>query len=666
MKKIKLLLIVWALILSSCSIMESLMPKSYKLNNFINEGITYINKNKFNSAKDSFTKAYKIDENNPLVNNNLGLIYSLTGNHEKSFFHFNKALENAPNNIYYLLNLGVAYDKAKRYGLALEKYNKILKIKPDWIPALNNKAYSLVSIKKIKDAIDMYEKILNSDNKNITAITGLAGLYARMSKYDEALKYIDKAEEIKKLPELYIAKATIYELTGDYEKAKELLEYSYKLNPEFSLTSFLLGDLFIRTGDIKNGYKFFKNAVELSEKEEINGNDYIGGNYFVLAGISESITGGSTSKLYYQKAYKLFPQLKNVNKPIDIESILALSILLKNSIKLDKAEDKVKEILKQEPNNPIANNLLGDIYVLKADYGDINKRQFFYNMAITSYEKSIEADPQQSDVYVKLGDIYFSQGNMEVIYYRQGKYHQAFTEYRKALKINPNDPMAHLSLSLIYSAKAEYAASDTKAASPIEKYSKAITELTLARSFSQDNYIYDYLIAYLYSKIGGKDNYQKAEYFVKTALDLAPKCYNCMYLLSNITYKLGDKEKSYQILSDNNISMKRNEKTDIIKYLKILNSYKIKGKTIKDDKSKINNKVSKKIIKKKSDYNKLEKKDNYPSTITKPTTNKKHTSTITKETDKPEENNKLNIQQMASPVTEVSKNTQGKKEGNKK
>ncbi len=562
-----ILLLVLFLSFDSCTLFNFILPKSYRAEKLVEEGIKASRDGNWKMSLEYFQKAAKLVDN-PRIYNDLGIAYIHLGDIEKAFYFLQKAVEREPDNLYFMINLAVAYDAGKRYGLALEIYDKVLQRKPDWKIALINKAYTLSNLKKIQDAIVIYKNLLESDPGNVIVLSSLAGLYARLGNFDKALDLYTRVLEKSNYPEIYLAMGAIYELKEDYDKALKYYAEAIRENPDFSLAYFLYGDLKITLGDIKEGLTYLEKSIEVSRKRYYSP-EYIGGNYFVLAGIRESMGYDKEARVDYREAFSLYPALKNRPRPIDVDAMIGLAIFLKNSQKLDTAEKKVKEILAINNKDPIAYSLLGDIYYLKGEMGSLAKRQKFYRMAIENYQKSLSLDPDQADVYVKLGNIYFSQGNLEVVYYRQGKYHQAYLNFEEALKIDPNNPAAHLSLALLYDAKGEYAYSDTTTTNKLKFYSKAITELTIAISRGMENFYTDYLLGLLYFKRNSSsDDLKMAEYFVNKSLKQAPAWNSARYLLAMIKLREGEKQEADDILAK--IKPPQGEDKSILTYLIML------------------------------------------------------------------------------------------------
>lgn len=94
-------------------------------------GISALKTNKFNNAKKGLVLAETIDSRNFDVNYNLGYIYHMEKNYEKSIPYLRKALIVQPNNLLATKYLGFSFQKFRKYGDALPILKKALDIKPD-------------------------------------------------------------------------------------------------------------------------------------------------------------------------------------------------------------------------------------------------------------------------------------------------------------------------------------------------------------------------------------------------------------------------------------------------------------------------------------------------------------------------------------------------------
>ena len=97
--------------------------------------------------------------------------------------------------------------------------------------------------------------------------------------------------------------------------------------------------------------------------------------------------------------------------------------------KYDKAFETLNKIIRIEPENAINYLNLGDAYV--------NDNRDF-KMAVQSYQKGLELDPNNHYIHRKLGKVYEFEK----------QYDLAIAEYKKAMAIMPTDPYTYLFLAV--------------------------------------------------------------------------------------------------------------------------------------------------------------------------------------------------------------------------
>ena len=131
--------------------------------------------------------------------------------------------------------------------------------------------------------------------------------------------------------------------------------------------------------------------------------------------------------------------------------------------------------VESDPNLAEAHNNLGIIY----------KNRGEFHKAIAEYEKAVEilrgvyperdssvAEPVLSGEILRFAqnDIYLAQAydNLGVIYAEMGLTEQAIATYEKALEADPQNPRAHNNLGIAYEEKADYKAATEKYVQALE------------------------------------------------------------------------------------------------------------------------------------------------------------------------------------------------------
>ncbi|RMF94771.1 MAG: tetratricopeptide repeat protein [Candidatus Schekmanbacteria bacterium] len=231
-------------------------------------------------------------------------------------------------------------------------------------------------------------------------------------------------------------------------------------------------------------------------------------------------------------------QIKNYRKFQRINNLI-------DSKQYDAAEKGLKEIIKEDPENPRFLSTLAEMY----------KTLDRIKEAIPLYEKAAKFDP-------KNGRYYFLIGNL---YNRIGKPSKAIEFYKKTVQLNPRHFLAHYNLGRFYTLQGDY----EKA---ILEYETAL-KLRPDHSYSYNNLAYIYMeklndkkkgLEYLKKAVKASPNiafirknyasalidlgkYKEAEKEMKEALRLEPNNPKYYTELGNIYKKMGDLEKAQEM-----------------------------------------------------------------------------------------------------------------------
>jgi len=232
------------------------------------------------------------------------------------------------------------------------------------------------------------------------------------------------------------------------------------------------------------------------------------------------------------------------------ETVEPLVQLVKSYLGLkqpDKAIKKLNEIIKSQPKNFVAYNLLGSVY------GNEKK----LDEATKAYSKAIELKPDWPNPYRNLALIYYVQKNKDgaikllntgiektkgaselitdlaMIYQKDGEQQKILALYEDAYKQNPNSAMIVNNLA---SSIADYA---TDAAS-LERARKLAEPLAKANNPDMLD-----TVAWIDYKLG---DYDKALPTLQKALAVNPESAIVNYHIGMVYFKKGDKEHAREHL----------------------------------------------------------------------------------------------------------------------
>jgi tetratricopeptide (TPR) repeat protein len=131
-----------------------------------------------------------------------GDAYGKLGDHQQAIKDLNKAIELSPNFADAYFYRGVAYSRKNHYDEAIEDYNKAIEIKPNLASAYNNRGYVYINLENLQFAEKDFKKALELDassDRRLGSYIGLAIVYFRQGKKEEAKNYYQEAIKINSL-----------------------------------------------------------------------------------------------------------------------------------------------------------------------------------------------------------------------------------------------------------------------------------------------------------------------------------------------------------------------------------------------------------------------------------------------------------------------------------
>ena len=379
------------------------------------------------------------------------------GKYEKGVIETQEALEREPTNQMALYNMGYYAEEMKDDRTALEHY---LKVEPDYESghSLLKTAYLYMKSGDLKNAEEALLKLLKHEPDHCAAHLGLADVYTRAFRFDEALqKYNDILESLDRISYMQQDKKRMIDRAFVKESLHHVKSLQVKfdlamdaLNKEaFSQAHHLLGEIYMDLGDYNMAEKEFMGAVRFGQAAHhsvhLLGKLYLQtGNFkkaeplYVRLLESESnphaeILVGSgefyAKTLRFKKASELFHRaLEGKPEDPDIRNKLSWSLklqgLLENSEELHESGFSMDAAL-----------ILSDIYVAigrKEDAADLLEDQLkvdpdhrellerlaslyatmgypYWQRTIKTYRHLLALDEKNAPSYRRLGEFYYSK-----------------------------------------------------------------------------------------------------------------------------------------------------------------------------------------------------------------------------------------------------------------
>ena len=132
-------------------------------------------------------------------------------------------------------------------------------------------AYKEIRTENFVKAENIYKDILKKSSNNFEANLNLGTLYARQSKFHEAVKYLEVAiSQNSKVPQIYNNLGLIYTHLDKNEKAIEVFNKVIKLNSASSVTYCHLGIAYTNLSKVIEAEESYKKSLELDPKNSLS------------------------------------------------------------------------------------------------------------------------------------------------------------------------------------------------------------------------------------------------------------------------------------------------------------------------------------------------------------------------------------------------------------
>lgn len=349
-------------------------------------GNTYLAMGKNQEAKEAFELVLKdqVDSPDALI----GLAkHALSENDEKSALRYvDQATDKNPSNLGAWLFKGDLLRAQNKVEPALAAYDQVLKIKPENLSANIAKAYLYIGEKKYDAAKVNIDAARKSDPSHIIVFYAQALLDFNQGKHAAAWDSLQQVLRVapEHMPSVLLAGATQFAL-GSMPQAEQHLKKYLEQNPENLFARKLLVSTLLKSGQAERAISTLAPALKVTQKDA---------QLFVLAGEAYMQTKEFTKATeYFEKASVIAPEVAQIRTSLgmsilgqgdgarainELEKAISLDakspqaglLLVMTQIRLqnyDKALVDVQILEKEQPDNPLVQNLKGGVYLGKKD-----------------------------------------------------------------------------------------------------------------------------------------------------------------------------------------------------------------------------------------------------------------------------------------------------------
>lgn len=168
--------------------------------------------------------------------------------------------------------MGIIYDNEEKFTDAIREYREALSLEPEISYVHTRLAVDYILTNKDKEALDELRIAGSLDPNDVKPKTLLANIYLAMGyadselkKYDEALKFYNKALELdKNEPAIYFYLGALYDELNNKNAAIKNLREAIKLDVNFSDAYNYLGYMFAESGEnLDEAVTLIRKALEI-------------------------------------------------------------------------------------------------------------------------------------------------------------------------------------------------------------------------------------------------------------------------------------------------------------------------------------------------------------------------------------------------------------------
>ncbi len=213
-------------------------------------------------------KSVAIDSTNLGAWQALAVFYFQKSNFGKMADEMSRAVEIFPEDFRIDLFYGIALNRSGKNAEAVDPLEKAVALKPTDMDALSTLALVYEAMNRYDDAYRVYETALKVDAHNSLILNNYAySLSERGLDLKRALTMAQTAVKLEPKNSAYLDTiGWVYFKLGDYEHAESYVREALSLRtPADGSPATLeehLGDIFAKTGDMKNAVKYWENALE--------------------------------------------------------------------------------------------------------------------------------------------------------------------------------------------------------------------------------------------------------------------------------------------------------------------------------------------------------------------------------------------------------------------
>jgi tetratricopeptide (TPR) repeat protein len=293
-------------------------------------------------AVSEYQAVLKLRPDEPVVYNNLGLVYHLQLKYREAIAAFQRALKLNPELLGANLFLGIDFYRTNQSEKALAPLKNAIVANPNDVQAHLYLGRCYLDLARYEEALQEVQKAVKLAPKDADALYTLGQVYGKLM----GAAYLKMAEVDPDSYRVYQVLAESYDSQKDMEKAIDAYKKAITRKPGLPGLHYGLGDVYWRAGRVDEGLKEFQEELKLNP-ENYMAIWKIGNLYMLKSSWDEAIP-------YLEKAILLAPSLAQAHRD------LGKAYFQKNE--LEKAMRHYQKVIELDPEEDTSHYRLAAIY----------------------------------------------------------------------------------------------------------------------------------------------------------------------------------------------------------------------------------------------------------------------------------------------------------------
>jgi tetratricopeptide (TPR) repeat protein len=232
--------------------------------NYINKGLDFYYKGKYEIALHAFEKALALTPNNGYVWDIKGVVLTALGKYEEALKAHEKAIALTPGSPYAWSNKGVALNWLGKHAEALKAHERAIELMPNDSNSWVNKGIELGELGNYEDSLKAFEKALELMPNSANAWDNKGVSLSKLGKFVESIQAHDKTIEL--MPNNANAwdnKGYTLCKMGKHAEALEAFDKALNLKPNFSEAWYNKAYAYLLLKENKKVFNSLNKAIEL-------------------------------------------------------------------------------------------------------------------------------------------------------------------------------------------------------------------------------------------------------------------------------------------------------------------------------------------------------------------------------------------------------------------